>query len=186
MTGAEALIAVPAVAGGALGLIDASGQRSAAKRSAASVQAAALAQAHQLENKANQTLYQNNRDAAQVLGRLATAASANGTELSDAIKINLATDKAYNDNVIRLNLANERLMLQTGAQANVANIYGNLRSPFSSVFGGALQGLQIGMSLTNAGNMLDEAARRGKTPDLVPQMMEVPTLSGSYGGVRTY
>lgn len=167
--------AIPALAigssvlGAATSFAAARQQNAAIQQSMASQAQAANIQQRQLAEQAGLERLRNERQAAQVLGRIRASSGEAGISLNSgtvrALENQAAADMGLNDQVIRSNFSNQVQLVRSGAQANLASLASRQQNPLLSGFSGAAGGLQTGLSI---GTGISEVGRFFNTPQPQP------------------
>lgn len=184
MTGVEIGLAIGlgALSAGVAGA-GAAQQNSAAKRAAASAGTAASVQARQVAEAGRFEQLKAAREAELVRGRMRVAAAAAGIApdvgVFSALAQQEAFDYAINQAVMQQNTRNQIASVLSGGAANIAQIRSQMQNPLLSGIGGAIQGVQTGLTIGNAINSIPGSTTAGGAFELDQSYQPGSTAFGS-------
>jgi hypothetical protein len=130
---------------------------------------AAVAQQRMLAEQAGLEQLRNERQAAQILGRIRAQSADAGISLNSgsvrALESQAVSDLALNNTVVEQNFASQVDYVRSGGQANLAALSAQTQSPLLAGIGGGIGGFQTGLSI---GGAVQEFGRLSATPRPAP------------------
>ena len=134
-------------------------QNDAAKRSMESVARGAAVQQKQLLSAADVERDKRISEERAITGRLRVAMGEAGVMGGsyDALQRQVDWDTARSLDILNTNLLSQQELVQSGAQANLAQLSGSYHSPVLGAFLGGMQGAQSGLAIAKGGVEVYEA-----------------------------
>lgn len=172
---AIAALTLTAAAGGVTNYVQAREQAKSARKASASAREAAATQKRQLGDQASVEREKQIRQARAIQARALVSAAESGFSIQsgdvDALLAAIDSDAALNLDIIDQNLASNQALVDSRAQASIAEYESRTTSPLLSAFQGTLGGATTGFALIAGANALSDRAGvvGSSNPGLAPE-----------------